>query len=271
VKRDTAILAIALALISSSGAPVRADSSDAIAGRAAPSDPLFDDDFDHEDEDGFSSISDPLEETNRDVLVANRFFDRFLLDPLTFAYSKAVPGPLKLGIRNAFANLDSPKVVVNDVLQLEWEDASVATTRLVVNSTLGLGGLFDVGERIGLPGHDSDFGQTLALAGTPRGAYLVLPVLGPNNVRDTVGGAVDVAMRPVTYLFAPALIFYYGGGMGLVKREEAFQALNDLESSSIDFYSTLRSAYDQHRTEAVWGRRQHRLDDAGEAGREIRR
>jgi phospholipid-binding lipoprotein MlaA len=264
VKRGLAIAAIVLALIPAHGAAVRADtSSDGAEEKTSPADPLFDDDFD--DEAGASA--DPAEETNRDVLVANRFVDRYLFDPLTFAYSKAVPGPLKLGIRNAFANFDSPKIVVNDVLQLEWGDASVATTRLVVNSTLGVGGLFDIGERIGLPRHNSDFGQTLALAGTPRGPYLVVPLLGPNNVRDLLGGAVDVGMRPITYLFPPALIFSYGGGLGLVKREESYQALSSLESSSIDFYSTLRSAYDQHRTKAVWGRRQHRLADAGAAER----
>lgn len=256
-----------VALIAVQGSSLRAADSGGVGVRAAPRDPLFDDDFD----DDPVSIADPLEETNRNVLIGNRFIDRYFLDPLTYAYSKVVPGPLKLGIRNAFANLDTPKIVLNDVLQLEWGDATIATTRVVVNSTLGVGGLFDVGERMGLPRHNSDFGQTLALAGTPRGAYLVVPVLGPNNVRDTVGGAVDVAMRPVIYLFPPALFFSYGGGMGLVKREEVYEALGDLESSSIDFYSTLRSAYVQQRTQAVWGRRQHRLDDAGEAGREIRR
>ena len=188
--------------------------------------------------------------------------DRYLFDPLTLAYSTVVPGPLKKGIRNAFSNLDSPKVVANDLLQLEWADATVTTTRLFVNSTLGLGGLFDVGKRLGLPKHKSDFGQTLAMAGTPRGAYLVLPVLGPNTVRDMVGGGVDVLMSPTTYILGPAILFYYGGGMGLVKREENYQALNALESSSIDFYSTLRSAYHQHRTEEVWGRRENRREDA---------
>jgi phospholipid-binding lipoprotein MlaA len=230
-------------------------------------DPLFDDDFGEED----NAVYDPLEETNRDVLVGNRFLDRYLFDPLTVVYSRGVPGSLKLGIRNVFSNLDSPKVIANDVLQLEWTDAVVTSARLVVNSTMGLGGLFDIGERMGLAKHRSDFGQTLAMAGTPRGAYLVLPIFGPTTVRDAAGSGVDICISPTTYLLGPIVFLYYGGGMGIVKREENYQALNALESSSIDFYSTLRSAYQQQRSEDVWGRRRHRLEDAGEAATEVPR
>jgi len=238
--------------------------SPALADAVGGGDPLFDDDFAEES----SGVFDPLEETNRDVLIGNRFFDRYLFDPLTLLYSKGVPDVLKLGIRNVFSNIDSPKVIANDMLQLEWSDAVVATGRMVVNSTAGIGGLFDVGERMGLEKHRSDFGQTLALAGAPRGAYLVLPFLGPNTVRDAFGGGVDICISPTTYLLGPVVLLYYGGGLGIVKREENFEALNALESSSIDFYSTLRSAYQQQRTEDVWGRREYRRSDAGVAGLE---
>jgi ABC-type transporter lipoprotein component MlaA len=90
-------------------------------------------------------------------------------------------------------------------------------------------------------------------------------------VRDLVGNGVDIAISPTTYLLGPIVFLYYGGGMGIVKREENYQALNALEDSSIDFYSTLRSAYQQQRSEDVWGRRRHRLEDAGEAATEVPR
>ena len=269
MKRGMAI-AVLVAVISPVGVAA-APAEESVAGGAAHvqsgGDPLFDDDFGEEE----NAVYDPLEETNRDVLNGNRFFDRYLFDPLTTAYSKGVPSALRLGIRNVFSNIDSPKVIANDLLQLEWTDAIVTTTRVVVNSTVGLGGLFDIGERMGLAKHRSDFGQTLALAGTPRGAYLVLPLFGPNTVRDLVGNGVDIAISPTTYLLGPIVFLYYGGGMGIVKREENYQALNALEDSSIDFYSTLRSAYQQQRSDDVWGRRRHRLEDAGEAATEVPR
>jgi phospholipid-binding lipoprotein MlaA len=265
VKRGVAILGIVVFL--SPAVAVRADQpapavpagpSDSSSRTDSEPDPLFDDDFDDDE----AAHGDPLEETNRDVLVGNGFIDKYLFDPVTLVYGKVVPGPLKKGIRNVFSNFDSPKIVVNDLLQLEWKDAGVATTRVVLNSTLGIGGLFDVAARAGFAKHKSDFGQTLAMAGTPSGPYLVLPLFGPSNVRDAFGGAVDVGMSPMTYILGPAVFISYGGGMGLVKREENIQALNALESSSIDFYSTLRSAYQQHREEAIWGRREDRRGSA---------
>ncbi len=230
-------------------------------------DPFFDDDFD----DDANALGDPLEEANRRVFAGNRVVDRYLFDPLTLAYAKVLPGPVKRGVRNVFSNLDSPKVAVNDVLQLEWKDASVAVSRFVMNSTMGIAGIFDVAERLGLAKHRSDFGQTLALAGTPRGPYLMLPLFGPSSLRDAVGGVVDLAISPATYFLAPGMLFSYGGGMGLAKREENYQALNALESSSIDFYSALRSAYEQHRAGEVWSRREHRREDAGESASEAPR
>ncbi|MFP8873035.1 MAG: VacJ family lipoprotein, partial [Myxococcota bacterium] len=158
-------------------------------------DPLFDDDYDDGDENAAGQVPDPLEETNRNILGANRVMDRFLFDPITRAYGLA-PRVLKQGVRNMFSNLDSPAVFTNDILQLEWKDASVTVARLLVNSTMGFAGFFDVATEMGLEKHDSDFGQTLALAGIPSGAYLMVPVLGPTTVRHGIGTVVDIAISP---------------------------------------------------------------------------
>lgn len=223
-------------------------------------DPLFDDDYEDEDGDTGGQVPDPLEETNRRILGANRVMDTYFFDPITRGYSFA-PNILKKGVRNIFSNLDSPAVFANDLLQLEWVDASVTVARFLVNSTIGVAGFFDVAEMMGLEKHDSDFGQTLALAGVPSGAYMVMPILGPTTVRDGTGAAVDIAISPTVYLLGPVILLYYGGSMGIALREENLQKIDALKSSSIDYYSALRSAWWQNRNAEVWARREHRRAD----------
>ena len=232
-------------------------------------DPLFDDFFDEEFDDGPLGYPDPLERSNRGVFAFNRQVDKWILDPVTRAYRWAVPKPAREAIARMFTNLGSTKTLVNDFLQLEWKDAGVTGTRLVVNTTVGLIGLFDVAEKMGLEGHESDFGQTLALAGTPSGPYIVLPVLGPATVRDGFGTAVDGFFQPTYYilgpsnlLFGPTEILIYSGSSGISTRDRHFRELKALEESSVDFYAALRSGYYQRRLDEIWGRREgHRTED----------
>ena len=182
-------------------------------------DPLFDDLFDEEFDDGAFEYPDPLESTNRAIFSFNRQSDKWLLDPLTKGYRFVVPKPARSALSRMFLNLGSPKIIVNDFLQLEWKDMAVTTTRFVINSTVGIVGLFDVAKRIGLSGHESDFGQTLALAGTPSGPYLIFPFLGPSNVRDATGSFTDVFFNPFVYFVAPLNFLIYSGSSGLSERD----------------------------------------------------
>ncbi len=225
-------------------------------------DPLFDDFFDEEFDDGPLGYPDPLEPTNRGVFAFNRQVDRWILDPVTRAYRWAVPRPARDAISRMFLNLNSTKTLVNDFLQLEWKDAGVTGTRLVVNTTVGIVGLFDVAEMVGLEGHQSDFGQTLALAGTPSGPYIVLPVLGPGTVRDGFGTVVDGFFQPTYYILGPSNllsgpteILIYTGSSGISTRDRHFRELKALQESSVDFYAALRSGYYQRRLDEIWGRR----------------
>ncbi len=225
-------------------------------------DPLFDDLFDEEFDDEPVGYPDPLESTNRGVFAFNRQVDEWMLDPVTEAYQWAVPKSARNALSRMFTNLGSTKTLVNDFLQLEWKDAGVTGARLVINTTLGLIGLFDVAERIGLAGHESDFGQTLALAGTPSGPYLLLPILGPANLRDGVGTVIDGFFQPTYYILGPSNlilgpteILLYSGSSGISTREQFFRELKALEDSSIDFYAAMRSGYYQRRIDEVWGRR----------------
>jgi phospholipid-binding lipoprotein MlaA len=234
-------------------------------------DPLFDDDGDTEP----AGFPDPFESVNRVTFAFNRQVDRWVFDPITRAYRFVVPAPARRAVRRAFVNLDAPVTFVNDVLQLEPRDAAVTVARFVVNTTVGIGGLFDVaGEYAHLPGHESDFGQTLALSGLPSGPYLIIPVLGPNSARDTTGYLVDFLFRPTTYLLTPggAVVlsgFVNPGGEflfttlfegstelaeGFTTREASGEALHALEASSVDYYAALKNAYYQNRTALIWRR-----------------
>ena len=227
----------------------------------AEPDPLFDDFFDEEFDEP-AGYPDPLETTNRGTFAFNRQLDRWILDPVTEGYRWLVPEGGRQAISRVFANLGSTKTLVNDLLQLEWTDASVTTGRMVVNTTVGLLGLFDVAEKIGLEAHESDFGQTLALAGTPSGPYLVLPLLGPATIRDGIGVAIDGFFQPTYYilgpsnvLFGPTEILLYTGSSGISTRERHYLELKSLEDSSIDFYAAMRSGYYQDRIAQIWTRR----------------
>jgi phospholipid-binding lipoprotein MlaA len=243
----------------------------AAAATEAP-DPLFDDDAAASEPAGFP---DPLEPVNRVTFQVNQQIDRWFFEPITRAYRWAVPAPARRAVRRALVNLDAPVTFVNDVLQLEPRDAAVTAARFVVNSTVGIAGLFDVAATYAnLPGHESDFGQTLALAGVPSGPYLVLPVLGPNTTRDTAGYAVDFLFRPTTYLITPGGQVLLSGFInpgndlllttllessteiaeGFTTREAAGEGLKALEASSVDFYASLKNAYYQNRTAMIWRR-----------------
>lgn len=237
-------------------------------GGVAESDPLFDEAFDEDLEAAPGSYPDPFESTNRGVLAFNRQVDRWILDPVTEAYQFVVPKPARNAISRFFLNLGSTKTLVNDCLQLEWKDAGTTAARLVINSSVGIVGLFDVAEKVGLPAHESDFGQTLALAGTPSGPYLLLPILGPSNVRDGFGDFVDGFFQPTYYILgpmnvtlgpiimqSPGAILIYGGSSGLTLRERNFARLKELESSSVDYYAAMRSGYYQDRVGDIWMRR----------------
>ncbi len=204
------------------------------------------------------SFPDPFETPNRLVLKVNQSIDTFILDPVTQVYRFILPEFARRSIARFFDNVNSPQVLVNDMLQLEWEDAGITFTRLLVNSTAGLGGLFDPAEKFGLPGHRSDFGQTLAIAGAGSGPYFVIPLLGPSNVRDGIGIGVDAFLQPTFFVLAGTNLLLFGGSSSLSTRAKHFEELKALEESSIDYYAALRSGYYQNRVAEIWSRREDR-------------
>ena len=204
---------------------------------------------------GDVEVSDPFESTNRAVFSFNNAVDDALIHPIAKGYNTVVPSPARTGVDNALKNLRSPVNFMNQVLQGDFDGAGDVVVRAVVNTLLGIGGLFDLAGHEGIEYEVEDFGQTLAKWGVDHGPYIVVPVLGPSSARDYVGYAVDSFADPLRwYLFNIEEEGWYYGKLGaeyLNLRASLVDVLEDLEKSSIDYYAATRSAYYQRREALV--------------------
>ncbi len=200
-------------------------------------------------------VSDPFEGTNRAIFSFNNAVDDVVIHPIAKGYNAVVPSPARTGVDNALKNLRSPVNFANEVLQGDVDGAGNVVVRAVVNTLLGIGGLFDLAGHEGIEYEVEDFGQTLATWGVDHGPYLVVPIIGPSSARDYVGYAVDSFADPLRwYLFnIDKKGIYYGkvGAEYLNLRASLVDVLEDLERSSIDYYAATRSAYYQRREALV--------------------
>lgn len=152
-------------------------------------------------------VFDPYETQNRAVHEFNLSVDRALLKPASNAYGGILPEPVRNGVANFANNLSLPGTVLNDLLQLNIQDAAHNTVRFIVNSTIGLGGILDPAVHAGVPARDSNFGETLHVWGAKEGAYLEVPFVGPTTTRDTVGIIVDLVIDPLNTLVPPPEVY----------------------------------------------------------------
>lgn len=203
----------------------------------------------------YREANDPLEPMNRYFFDLNNFADEILMKPLAGWYYIALPNFAQDGIRNAVNNVRTPVILANDLFQGEFERAGTTFGRFLVNSTLGLGGLFDIAEKMGLERHDEDFGQTMAVAGLDEGPYLVLPLVGPSNPRDAFGRIVDAFLDPMTYLTFFTNVGWINttrNGLDIVDfRARNLQTLDQIKKGSLDYYATVRSLYRQRRADEI--------------------
>jgi phospholipid-binding lipoprotein MlaA len=204
---------------------------------------------------GDVEISDPFEGTNRAVFSFNNVVDDAVIHPIVKGYNAVVPDQARTSVDNVFKNLRSPVNFANEVLQGDFDGAGNVVVRAVVNTLLGVGGLFDLAGYEGIQYESEDFGQTLATWGVGHGPYLVVPIIGPSSARDYIGYAVDSFADPLRwYLFnIDEEGIYYGkvGAEYLNLRASLVRVLEDLENSSIDYYAATRSAYYQRREALV--------------------
>jgi len=192
---------------------------------------------------------DPWEGFNRAMFTFNDTLDRYLLRPVARGWIFITPQFARTGLDNFAANLRFPIVVVNDVLQWKWRRAGEETGRFAVNSTIGVLGFVDVARRWGLERQLEDTGQTFGVWGIPSGPYLVLPLLGPSNPRDTVGFAADSALAIYPF-FVGAYTYITTGYAALNTVNQRALIDDDLESArkaALDYYVFVRDAYRQRR------------------------
>ena len=200
---------------------------------------------------GDADISDPFEGFNRGVFAFNNAVDDAYINPIVLTYREIMPEGGRTGVRNFLRNLKSPITFMNQALQGDLSGAGDVLLRAVVNTFVGVGGIFDVAGAEGVPYEQEDFGQTLAVWGVGHGPYVVVPVLGPSSLRDYFGYFVDSFADPLRwYLYNTDREEVYFAKLGvdyLDLREGLIDVLTDLQRSSIDYYAATRSIYYQRR------------------------
>lgn len=195
---------------------------------------------------------DPLEPFNRAMFTFNDKIDKYLLKPVATFYNKIMPKPLNQGVHNFFVNIGTVTVIANDVLQLHFHQAANDTWRLGVNTTVGIGGLFDVATRIKLPAYRNDFGMTMARWGYKNSTYLVLPFFGPNTIRDGISIPVDYYAFSVYPYIQPESTRYEIYGLGIIdKRAQLLKYEEVVDEAAVDRYVFVRDAYIQHRKSQI--------------------
>jgi phospholipid-binding lipoprotein MlaA len=193
---------------------------------------------------------DPFERVNRATFRFNDAVDRAVLKPAAKGYQRIAPQFVETGVGNFMDNLGYPVVLVNDLLQGKFRPALNDTGRLLLNTTLGIGGLLDPASAAGLDKNDEDFGQTLGKWGVSSGAYVVLPFLGPSTVRDGFGLAVDQFADPRTYIEEDKIRLPIQG-LRIIDRRARLLSLEETLNQAYDRYAFLRNAYLQRREYVV--------------------
>lgn len=203
---------------------------------------------------GPGEVYDPIEPANRMVFAVNDTVDIFVLQPTAYIYKEAVPDPVRDMVRSFLDWLKTPVILANDLFQGDWDGAGVTASRFVANAPFF--GFVDNATGLGLEHRDEDFGQTLAVYGAGDGPYIVLPLLGPSNARDTVGLVVDHFLDPINYVGDGPLdsdsettTIQVGRSVaGAVDfRARNYAAINEIKQTSVDYYARVRTIYKQRR------------------------
>ena len=195
--------------------------------------------------------TDPLEGLNRFLFAFNDMLDTLVIRPLAATYRVILPDFVRDSVRSFLRNLNTPFILANDLFQGSWDRAETTLTRFVINTTVGVGGLYDAADDLGYTYHGEDFGQTLGTYGVPGYPYLVLPLLGPSTGRDAVGTLVDGVLDPLTYVVDEEILLARRLVGGIDLRARNIENIEELRRDSIDFYARIRSVYLQRRESEI--------------------
>ena len=209
--------------------------------------------------------ADPLRGYNRAMFQVNRALDTVVLKPVAQGYRFVVPEKGRTMVSNAVANIYSPVVFGNSLLQGDVHNSFATFWRFFLNSTFGIGGLFDVASEAGLKNRTTDLGQTFAIYGAGPGAYVVLPLIGPSNVRDALGRVGDMFMNPVMYM-DDGVAIAVAATTAVDMRSNNMKLIDDIYATSVDPYVTFKSGYTQKRAADVNRARIERQKSLEKAG-----
>lgn len=190
---------------------------------------------------------DPWEKINRKIFAFNDAIDKAFLKPTAKGITRVMPEPVNKGVYNFFDNLADVNTGINNLLQGKFKHAMSDTGRVLVNTTMGFAGIFDIASKMNLEKHNEDFGQTLGKWGIGSGPYLVVPVLGPSSVRDRIGYAFDSVMNPVNYVKDDEVRLALVVAGVLETRATLLDATDILDQAALDSYAFQRDAYLQKR------------------------
>lgn len=203
---------------------------------------------------GGLAANDPLEPANRTIFSLNQWWGDCCLVPTLERYHAWVPAAGRQGIHNFLSNLSGPITLANDIAQGELERGEITAGRFLINSTLGVGGLFDPASQMGLEPHSEDVGQTLAVWGVNPGPYLMIPLLGPSNPRDALGLGANILLDPTNLIPMKQHVWWAAFRQYVVLvdvRSRTLDALQGVERHSVDYYASLRNLYRQKREEQI--------------------
>ena len=207
-----------------------------------------------------SEVKECFENLNRATFAFNQALDGILFKPVSSVY-RVLPSPVKSGVSNALDNLSNLLTIPNNILQGEFAKAGDNTVRLAINTTIGILGLVDVAEMIGLPEYEKeDYGQTLGAHGIGPGCYVVLPILGPSTARDTLSSLANfmggdawynISVKNDTQYFSDVDYYASKATAGVDFRAKNYDSIENLEKNSIDFYASVKSLYLQDRQQKI--------------------
>ena len=207
-----------------------------------------------------SEVKDCFEKINRVTFALNQTLDGVIFKPVASIYRK-LPSPAKTGVSNSLENISHLLTIPNNILQGDFKQAGINTGRFIINTTIGILGVFDVAEYLGLTNYEKeDYGQSLAKLGVGPGCYIVLPVLGPSTVRDTLASTFNymggdpwynVTINNDTRYFKNSDYYYSKGASGIDFRAKNYDSIENLEKNSLDFYASVKSLYLQDRQQKI--------------------
>ena len=207
-----------------------------------------------------SEVKDCFEKINRVTFALNQTLDGVIFKPVASIYRK-LPSPAKTGISNSLENISHLLTIPNNILQGDFKQAGINSGRFIINTTIGILGVFDVAEYLGLTNYEKeDYGQSLAKLGVGPGCYIVLPILGPSTMRDTFGSTINflggdpwynVTIGNDTKYFKNSDYYYSKGASGVDFRAKNYDSIENLEKNSLDFYASVKSLYLQDRQQKI--------------------